>query len=316
MTDLLVTGGDGFLGRAVARRALARGWTPTLLDRRFRELSADLAGVPARTADLRDARSLAEALPAGSSAAVVHLAAYGAGDDGLYQGAARDPGVAVDVNVRGVVNLLQAVAARSAPTARTRVVLASSTTVYGPAEEYPTGPVIEGVALRPRSVYGATKAAAELVAGPVAQALGQSITAVRLPLVYGPGRWYGGSQRALVDFVREVAAGRPADITAWTAPADWVHVVDAAEALLDAVAAEHVEPAVNVVGHRGSLHTLASAVAAHAIAPARVSPVENGDPGLPLVQDDLARHRLRFAPSYDESSGAADYVHAERNPPE
>jgi nucleoside-diphosphate-sugar epimerase len=315
MTMVLITGGDGFLGRAVARRALARGWVPVILDRQIGPLPEDLADAPARVVDLRDPDSLAQAVRAHPPGAVVHLAAYGAGADGLYAGAARDPGAAVDVNVRGLVNLLQAVSAGGARSGRRapRVVLASSTTVYGPAEDYPPGPVAEHVPLQPRSVYGATKAAAELVARPLAAALELPVTAVRLPLVYGPGRWYGGSQRALVQFVRDVAQGRPGAIEAWTREADWVHVVDAADALLAGVAGA-AAPAYNVVGHRGSLHSLACAVAAHATAPAHIQPTGDGDPGLPLTDDTLARRDLGFQPSYaDPAAGAADYVRAERS---
>ena len=310
MTRALVTGADGFLGREVARRALARGWDVLLLDRAFHDLPAELSGTARSEADLRRPDELAAVVIAHRPQVVVHLAAYGAGTDGLYAGAARDPGAAVDVNIRGLVNLLQATALAD-PDAR--VVLASSTTVYGPAGDYGQGTVDEDVPLWPRSVYGATKVASETLTRPLAEQLGLSSTAIRLPLVYGPGRWYGGSQESLVTFVRAVAQGKPARIEAWNADADWIHVVDAAESLLLAARAGVVAPAYNVVGHRGSLRSLAQAVAAHATAEAVVDAAAAGDPGLPLLDDTRVREQLGFVPRFESAAaGAADYVAFER----
>lgn len=310
MTRALVTGGAGFLGRETARHAVAQGWDVLLLDRSFRDRSQQLSGAATAEVDLRRPDDVARAVGEYRPEVVIHLAAFGAGTDGLYAGAARDPGAAVDVNVRGLVTLLDAVA--GAGTAG-RVVLASSTTVYGPAGDYPAGVVDEDVPLWPRSVYGATKAASELLVRPLGDQLGLSSTAVRLPLVYGPGRWYGGSQEGLVAFVRAVADGQPASLQAWTTEADWIHVCDAAEALVLAAAAEAVAPAYNVVGHRGSLRSLADAVACHATAPARVVEADSGDPGLPLLDDRRIREQLGFAPRFGTAaSGAADYVASER----
>ena len=309
MTRAVITGADGFLGRAVARGALERGWDLLLVDQGFRDLPADLANAPRNTADLRNPDELSAVVTPHQADVVIHLAAYGVGTSGLYTGAAKNPGAAVDVNVRGLVNILHAAAAAGVPA---RVVLASSTTVYGPASDYATTPVTEDVPLWPRSVYGATKAASELVARPLAEQLGLSSTAVRLPLVYGPGRWYGGSQESLVAFVRAVAGGDPAVIAAWTADADWIHVRDAAESLLLAAEAPAVAPAYNVVGHRGSLASLAEAIAAHATDEVRVTEAPEGDPGLPLLDDGRIRAQLGFTPRFDSAAaGAQDYVATE-----
>jgi nucleoside-diphosphate-sugar epimerase len=64
-----------------------------------------------------------------------------------------------------------------------RVAMASSSSVYGDAEEYPC---IEGVTpTRPRSPYGATKRMCEDLAD-IYRGLGLSVTAMRYFTVYGP----------------------------------------------------------------------------------------------------------------------------------
>src|SRR4030095_13879573 len=86
-----------------------------------------------------------------------------------------DPALAYDVNLGGTLALLAAMRAASA---RPRLLLVSSGAVYRgvrPAEL----PVTEETPLRPLSVYGASKAAAELAALQVARAHGLDVGVAR-----------------------------------------------------------------------------------------------------------------------------------------
>lgn len=309
MSDtLLVTGGAGFLGQAVAAAALARGLTPVLADVRApSRLRPELADVAHRALDLADAAAVTETVQQLRPRAVAHLAAYGEGDDGLAMGADRCPQRAVHVNVCGFVHVVQAAAG-----AGCRVVWSSSTTVYGPADGY-AGDVDESAPVHPGGVYGATKVACEELGRVLATNLGVRTTALRLPLVYGPGRWYRGSQQALVDFVADLVAGRPARIEAWTDTADWMHVDDAAAAVLAAVAADDPHHVYNVTGHRGSLAELADELAKAADVPADVVTDTSTGVGLPLLDTRRAEEHLAFRPRYvDAATGAAHYLHTER----
>jgi UDP-glucuronate 4-epimerase len=71
----------------------------------------------------------------------------------------------------------------AASSASVRVVFASSSSVYGDAEGYPTR---ETAALRPRSPYGITKLACEHLAYAYAQSFGVETIALRYFSVYGP----------------------------------------------------------------------------------------------------------------------------------
>jgi nucleoside-diphosphate-sugar epimerase len=99
------------------------------------------------------------------------------------------------VNVGGTLRLLQAALKHGA----SRFLYASSTTVYGPAHRYGQDRITEDAALRPMSIYGVTKASAENLGGRIVKGADMTFTALRLPLVYGPDRWYGGALAPLYE---------------------------------------------------------------------------------------------------------------------
>ncbi|QVQ53510.1 NAD(P)-dependent oxidoreductase [Spiractinospora alimapuensis] len=295
-----VTGATGFLGAAV--RTALRGAGIDVL-------ATDLHAAPDVTAvDVGDSEGMDAAFAAaGPLDAVVHLAAAGSGDRGLVAGADLDPAAAVRTNVEGFVRVVEAAARNGAR----RVVWSSSTTVYGTADQYPAV-VDESAALRPTMTYGATKAACEFLGPLLAARLGVDVVALRLPMVYGPGRWYGGSQEPLVRLRRALRAGDPAEVTVWEGDADWIHVRDAAEAVVALLRAETVAAAYHVVGHRGSLADIADALLAAAGRPdgVRVAFTPDGAPDLPATDDARIRDDTGWAPQLsDITLSAADYLH-------
>ncbi len=105
---------------------------------------------------------------------------------------------AMEVNLGGTLNLLEALAAlENAP----RLVLISSGEVYGkPRDE--SGPLMEGLPLRPVNFYAATKAASEKLAWPFHQRRDISLTIFRPFNHIGPGQ---APTFVTSDFARQVA---------------------------------------------------------------------------------------------------------------
>lgn len=298
---VLVTGASGFLGEAVRRSLTAAGAEP---------VSADARPAPdVHAVDVCRPEQLDEVM-AGVDA-VVHLAAMGVSDQGLVAGADADTARAVRVNVEGFVQVVQAAARHGVR----RVVWSSSTTVYGPAAGYDREPIDETAPLRPTTAYGATKAACEHL-GPVLSArLGIPVVSLRLPMVYGPDRWYGGSQKPLVELTDALRTGRPTAVQVWSGDADWIHVADAADALTDLALVDATGAAYHVVGHRGGLAELAGALVAAAGNPpsAVVEALAGGAPDIPAIDDAALRRDTGFTPRYpDAASGAASYLTPER----
>ncbi|MGO1267196.1 MAG: NAD-dependent epimerase/dehydratase family protein [Microbacterium gubbeenense] len=296
MTRVLVTGATGFLGRAVSDLLETEGTSVVRADVR--------ASVGVRAVDVTSSRDLEDALSE-STDAVIHLAAAGIGDSGLAAGAAADPAAAIRTNVEGFERVVRA----AAKSGTRRVVWSSSTTIYGPASGYDE-PIDEGADLRPGTVYGATKAACEFLAPLLSAEHGIEIISLRLPMVYGPGRWYGGSQQSLVELVRAIEAGEPYEIEAGASDADWIHVGDAAAAFAALLRVSAPRHAYHVVGHRGSLAEIVHALDAEATG-ITVHEYPGGAPDLPRLTDESLRRATGWRPQFpDSTSGATDYLRA------
>ncbi|QBI20805.1 NAD(P)-dependent oxidoreductase [Egibacter rhizosphaerae] len=292
---VLVTGASGYLGRTVTRAERAAGRDVVAID------AHGEAGI--EQVDLTERAAVAELLRTERFDTVVHLAAAAVGAAGLLASARTDPVMAADVNVAATAHLAHA--ARESGVAR--FVYGSSTTVYGPAEDYDDARVTEAACLRPTTVYGATKASAEHLARTVLAGSPTRFTAVRLPLVYGGERWYGGALADLMRVVEAARAGESFEVELPADEADWVHVDDAATAFGAVSAVGEPAGAYHVVGHTGSVLELAQRVAdGFGAREVSVRPAEHGGTGaLPLIDDSRARQGLGFAPKRSDVEAAA-----------
>ncbi|MEU8420406.1 NAD-dependent epimerase/dehydratase family protein [Micromonospora sp. NPDC048835] len=148
----LVTGGLGFLGRAVARDLLAAGHRVTVMTRGRGARTAP-SGVELVTGDIRDRARVSEIVQQGGYDGVVHLAALTSGRDSFA-----DPLGYFDVNAAGTLNLLMALDAARTTTAPASLVFASTNIVYGSQHH---GALSEDLDPHPESPYAASKVAAE-----------------------------------------------------------------------------------------------------------------------------------------------------------
>ncbi|TGP56910.1 NAD-dependent epimerase/dehydratase family protein [bacterium M00.F.Ca.ET.230.01.1.1] len=183
---ILVTGASGFAGTALLQ----------LLEREHAgcKVFAFGHGEGLRNSmDLRDQDAVDGAVREIQPTALIHLAAVAAPSD------ARDaPRRAWDVNVTGTMNLAESVM-RHAPEAR--FVYVGSSEAYGASFQGAAGPLTENAPLRPVNVYGATKAAADLMIGQMSY---DGLRAIRFrPFNHtGPGQ---SDTYVVSDFARQVA---------------------------------------------------------------------------------------------------------------
>ncbi|MDF2977054.1 MAG: capI [Actinomycetospora sp.] len=194
----LVTGAAGFVGSTICRRLAAAGTETvgvdsltdyydtaqkkdnlaTITGDAFRFVEADLADV--------DVAALLDG--------VTHVV-HQAGQPGVRSSWGAEFAVYTRNNVELTQRLLEA--ARTTPTLQ-RFVYASSSSVYGDAERYPT---LETDLPRPVSPYGVTKLAAEHLCTLYATEFGVPTVSLRYFTVYGP------RQRPDMAFTRFVRAG-------------------------------------------------------------------------------------------------------------
>jgi nucleoside-diphosphate-sugar epimerase len=172
----VVTGAAGFIGSHLAEALLAGGHEVLGVDcytdyyeRARKERNA--AGLDVLDADL--AVAPLEPILSGADG-VFHLA----GQPGVRASWGESFQLYLDRNVRATQRVLEAAAE-----ARVRVVFASSSSVYGDAERYPTP---EDVQPQPISPYGITKLACEHLAAAIGKARGLDAVLLRYFTVYGP----------------------------------------------------------------------------------------------------------------------------------
>jgi len=146
-----------------------------------------------------DENSLGAVVRAVQPGAVVHLAGVS-----FVPAAERDPLGAYRTNVGGLLALLAAVRAHAS---RARVVAVASSDVYGAvrADELP---ITEETPFRPVTVYGATKAAADVTASQWARAYELDVVRARPFNHTGPGQDAGFVCSALARQLALIEAGR------------------------------------------------------------------------------------------------------------
>ena len=184
----LVTGAMGCIGAWVLKHLVAQGQRAIAFDLstdRHRldwvMTSAEQSAITFVQGDLTDTAQVKEVFKAHEVTHVVHLAAL------QVPFCRANPVLGAQVNVTGTVNLFEA--AREAGVRH--VAYASSIAVYGPASEYPTGPVMHDASCAPRTLYGVYKVANEGTAQIYWQDHKISSMGLRPYTVYGVGRDQG-----------------------------------------------------------------------------------------------------------------------------
>ena len=230
----LVTGGSGFIGSHLCDLLIRRGADSlAVFDAKIREenLREALASglVSVIEGNILDSETLGRASEGVDG--VFHLATRSLPE------CASDPRGGLETNVLGTLKVAEVAEEAGAR----KLVFSSASSVYGDSAV----DLDEDSPLRPTSVYGATKAAAELVLRAYHEQRGLDYVSLRYMNVYGP-RQDGG---LVATTLRCVATGEPPLVAGdGTQELDFVHVQDVAAANLAAM--EHT--AANEVFNVGS----------------------------------------------------------------
>lgn len=222
---IALTGTSGFLGRAFASAAGASGHDVRGLVRSGgRPLPGGVVPVPGDLGDREAVRRLVR-----GADVVVHLAAMG------VQSRDRDAQAMTLVNAVQPLALLDAAAAAGVK----RAVLAGTCLEYTGHGRLPDAsargaPLCdEASPTDPADPYGASKAAGGAAQRLRAGALGLSAWYLRLASLYGPG---DDPAKLLPGAVAAAVARKPFDMTPGEQVREWLHVADAVDALLAAIA--------------------------------------------------------------------------------
>jgi nucleoside-diphosphate-sugar epimerase len=246
----VVTGAAGFIGVRLAHRLLDEGNEVVAVDaltpardaarkRANLDRLAERAGCRIHVADVRD---VAWAPLLVDCDAVLHLA----GQPGVRNSWGPDFATYVERNVLTTQVLLEALRERPG----TRLVLASSSSVYGDIE----GTAREDDLPAPQSPYGITKLAAEHLCGAYARSFGVDSVVLRLFTVYGGGQRPDMSVQRMLHAVR--SQGTFTVFGDGYQERELTHVADVVDALLAAVSAEVPSGTICNIGGGSSVRLL------------------------------------------------------------
>lgn len=246
---ILVTGGAGFIGSAVVRRAIAEGHAVVNLDALTYAACLDnvasVADHPAYAfvhADIRDRATLAEVFAEHRPDAVMHLAAESHVDRSIDA-----PATFIETNVIGTFTLLEAARAYWTGAGRPgafRFHHVSTDEVYGSLG--PEGRFTEETPYAPNSPYAASKAASDHLVRAWGETYGLPVIISNCSNNYGPFQF---PEKLIPVVILNALAGRPIPVYGTGENVrDWLHVEDHAEALLIILARGRVGRSYNVGG--------------------------------------------------------------------
>ncbi|TDX21870.1 dTDP-glucose 4,6-dehydratase [Rhodovulum visakhapatnamense] len=246
---ILVTGGAGFIGSAVVRRAIADGHEVVNLDAltyaACLENVASVAGHPGYVfvqADIRDPAGLETVFAEHAPDAVMHLAAESHVDRSID-----GPGAFIETNVLGTYALLQAARGywegRGRPESF-RFHHISTDEVFGSLG--PEGKFTETTPYDPRSPYSASKASSDHLVRAWHETYGLPVLLTNCSNNYGP---YHFPEKLIPVVILNALAGKPIPVYgAGENVRDWLYVEDHAAALLLVVQKGQVGRSYNIGG--------------------------------------------------------------------
>ena len=246
---LLVTGGAGFIGSAVVRRAVANGDAVVNLDALTYAACLDNVASVAddplyafEHADIRDRAALDRILAAHAPDAILHLAAESHVDRSID-----GPGAFIETNVTGTYTLLEAARAywtgRGRPDAF-RFHHVSTDEVYGTLGE--TGAFTEDTPYAPNSPYSASKAASDHLVRAWGETYGLPVIVTNCSNNYGPFHF---PEKLIPVVILKALAGEAIPVYgAGENMRDWLYVEDHADALLTVLRQGAVGRSYNIGG--------------------------------------------------------------------
>jgi len=302
-----VTGAGGQIGSWLVPELRRTYGDAAVLATDIRTLGAEVVDAgPFQVLDATDVRAVGQAVMRHDADAIFHLAAI------LSAVGERDPRLAWHVNMTSLESVLEV--AREQGCA---VFTPSSIGVFGP--ESPKNPTPQDTVMRPRTVYGITKVAGELLCDYYHRRYGVDTRGVRYPglISYGAPPGGGTTDWAVDIFYQAVEHGRYTCFLGEGTQLDMMYMPDAIRAAIGVMEADPER-----LGHRNAFNVTAMQLAPETLA----AEIRKHIPGFLLeyevdpvrqsiaqswpdrIDDAAAREEWGWAPEYDVAAMTADML--------
>ena len=227
MKHIIVTGGNGFIGKHLVKRLLSdSSYSVASINNKHVETNGEkTARLTFYTADIRNTGAISNIFRNEKADTCIHLAARISVADSI-----KNPQETMDVNVKGTLNVLEACHKSGV----NNFVFASSAAVYGDVEKLP---ISENQPLSPLSPYGSSKMMAEQHVCTYNKLKKiQNTTSLRIFNVYGSGQ--SSEADVITIFAKRLSKGLPPEIHGdGRNTRDFISVDDVTEAILLSVKA-------------------------------------------------------------------------------
>lgn len=299
---IVIFGGGGFIGSAIADRLLLDGHELTIFERPrvepYRKF-LDAESVKWLTGDLLSMHDVSDAI--NETDIVIHLVS-----STLPKSSNDDPIYDVQSNLVGSLQMLNAMVAKKI---RKIIFISSGGTVYGKPKYLP---IDEHHATEPQVSYGITKLAIEKYLLLFEQMHGIRATILRVANPFGERQRIETAQGAVTAFLYRALSGRPIEI--WgdgTATRDYIYISDVADAFACAVAYEGPRSVFNVSSGVGiSLNNLVSLLEEILGYPieCRYLPGRSFDVPVSILSNELAQREMGWVPTVSLREGIENVV--------
>jgi UDP-glucose 4-epimerase len=312
---VMITGGMGVIGAETSRKFVKEGHRPVIFARRRDDsLIGDIAdNFDFEQGDVLDMPRILQAIKKHRVTHVVHLAAF------VGAVSAANPPLSIQVNVMGLVNVLEAARALDVK----RVIFTSAKGVYGPItgeHSAPTWrPMSEDLPAKPKRIYDSAKLMGENVCTYYNDSMGIETVSLRFASTYGPGKAARHGPMAVMSrIVENPAHGLPFKLEqGGDDKDDFIYNKDSALGIYLATVADKVKSRVYNIGTGVgvTLRDFERVIKKHI--PKAVIEIGGGLNFYGLAYSatgvydiSRARNELGYAPEYDLERGIADYLAA------
>lgn len=298
MSRVFITGVAGFVGSRLAKELLTRGHSVVGVDIMPRDQALRIDGVDVEY----HWQSLQDLEQIYGAAHIIHTAAV---TDVPFS--IPNPTTTIQQNVVGTMKLLDAARREwgaGISASGSRIIIQSSESVYGSTDRVP---IPEDAPLRPSNIYGASKAAAEMVAWSYHYSYGLPTVILRSSSLFGPGM---RMTQVTPIFLRQALRGMPITVHgAGDQTRDFNYVDNLVAGILGAMESAPAGSVFNLAGDNEiSVTELAEKCVNVMESSSKIvhTPQREGETGVRLAPDiTLAREVLGYEPSVSFDEGLA-----------